>query len=256
MSVHEQILAATRRLAAERPQDRISLTDVAREAGVSWPTVRRHLGGKAQLKEFLNAERSETTPPDLDTPGRILRAAAHVFARQGYNGATLDDVAAEAGLTKGAVYWHFASKSELFLALLEERMRRQFADLPATVQSVTGVESLAATLDVGFVACQEQQDWPPLLLEFAASSRDDAVRERLRALYRIGDEIGRDAVRKAQAEGRMSPDVDPLAVSTLIGALFRGLLMSWLVDPDPVEAADLIPKLARILWHGMGPARP
>lgn len=256
MSVHEQILEATRRLAAAQPPDSISLADVAREAGVSWPTVRRHLGGKARLRELLAAERTETTPADVDTRGRILRAASHVFARHGFNGATMDDVAAEAGLTKGAIYWHFASKSELFLALLEEGMGRQYAQLPALVDSMTGMDRLAAILAESFVACKEQQDWPRLLLEFSVSARDTAVRERVRELYRLGDEIGSEATRKAQAEGRMAADVDPRAISLLISALLRGLLMTWVIDPGSMETEELIPKLAQVLWQGIQPAKP
>src|SRR6266508_1511503 len=69
MTVRERILTAARQLAAERPVDSISLADVARAADVSWPTVRRHIGGKTHLKEFLASERLATTPPDRDTPG-------------------------------------------------------------------------------------------------------------------------------------------------------------------------------------------
>lgn len=228
---------------------------MAREAGVSWPTVRRHLGGKARLRELVEAERSETTPADVDTRGRILRAASHVFARQGYNGATVDDVAAKAGLTKGAVYWHFTSKGELFLTLLEENMRRQHATLPAVVQRMAGIEGLTAILNESFQACRNQRDWPRLLLEFSASTRDAAVLSRLREMYRIGNEIGTGATHIAQIEGRVSRDLDPRAVSLLFEALLRGLLMTWLVDPEAVDAEDLIPKLAQVLWQGLEPCQ-
>jgi AcrR family transcriptional regulator len=54
-----------------------------------------------------------------ETRGRLLESAARVYARRGFDGATLDEVAAEAGLTKGAVYDHFGSKEKLLLALLD-----------------------------------------------------------------------------------------------------------------------------------------
>jgi AcrR family transcriptional regulator len=254
VSARGQILAAVRRLAAERPPDGVSLTDVARAAGVSWPTVRRHIGGKAHLRELLDSERSETTPPALDTRGRILAAAAHVFARSGYTGATLDDVAAVAGLTKGAVYWHFASKSDLFLALLEAHTREQSATLPAMVQHVAGPSALADVLAEMFAACREDQDWPRLLLEFSASRRDPQVRERLQDLYRASQEVGRGVARAAQDEGRLAPNLDPDAVALLFGALLPGLLQCWLVYPDMVDAETVIPKLAEVLWQGLAPS--
>src|SRR5476649_1930069 len=61
------------------------------------------------------------------TRRHLLEAAAIVFARDGFHGATLDDVAATAGFTKGAVYSNFKSKDDLFLALLDDRIERQFA---------------------------------------------------------------------------------------------------------------------------------
>src|ERR1019366_2189894 len=56
------------------------------------------------------------------TRRRLLEAAARVYARRGFNGATLEEVAAEAGFTKGAVYGHFGSKENLLLALMEEHL--------------------------------------------------------------------------------------------------------------------------------------
>jgi AcrR family transcriptional regulator len=58
----------------------------------------------------------------------LLDAAERVFVRLGYQGATLDGIAAEAGFTKGAVYWHFRNKEALFLELLADGMRRSAGD--------------------------------------------------------------------------------------------------------------------------------
>ncbi|HXP28525.1 MAG TPA: TetR/AcrR family transcriptional regulator [Solirubrobacteraceae bacterium] len=62
------------------------------------------------------------------TRARLLEAAAQVYARQGFAGATLDEVAAEAGFTKGAVYGHFGSKENLLLALVEEYLAGQVTE--------------------------------------------------------------------------------------------------------------------------------
>ena len=253
MTTVERIRAAVRRLAVERPPDAVSLAEVARTAGVSWPTVRRHVGSRVRLKELLATERSEASPPALDTRGRILAAASRVFARHGYNGASLDHVAAEAGLTKGAVYWHFASKGDLFLALLEESVRQQDRNLPPMVARVGGAGDLAAVLAELFAACREERDWPRLLVEFSASGRDPRVRERLRELVRTSQEVGRDVARQAQNEGRLAPGLDPDAVALLFGALSRGLVLTWLACPEPANVDALIPELARVLWQGLAP---
>ena len=60
------------------------------------------------------------------TRERLLEAAARVYAQHGFGGATLDEVAAEAGLTKGAVYSHFGSKENLLLLQLACRARELY----------------------------------------------------------------------------------------------------------------------------------
>jgi AcrR family transcriptional regulator len=60
------------------------------------------------------------------TRRHLLEAAAIVFAQKGFHAATLDEAAAAAGFTKGAVYSNFKSKDDLFLALFDDRIERQF----------------------------------------------------------------------------------------------------------------------------------
>ena len=59
----------------------------------------------------------------------VLDAALAVFSRQGYAATTLDHIAQEAGVTRGAIYWHFGGKAELYNTLLEERFARAFAGM-------------------------------------------------------------------------------------------------------------------------------
>jgi len=124
------------------------------------------------------------------------------------------------------------------------------------VQNVSRVEGLAAVLADLFAACRDDRDWPKLLLEFSASGRDPQVRERLHELYRTSQEIGRNVARKAQDEGRLSPELDPDAVALLFSALLNGLVKCWLVHPELVDVNDLIPELARVLWQGIAPPAP
>lgn len=258
MNTRERILAAARKLAEEEPLDRVSLAEVARKAGVSWPTVQRHVGNKERLMALLTDERPGLADERPDTRDRLLASASRVFAQRGYDGATLDEVAADAGLTKGAIYWHFAGKSDLFLALVEENVERQTAHLPgavrAAIEAKDPMASMASILADQLAACVENRDWPRLFLEFSASSsHDPELQKRLRELHEAVHEIISDNVRRAQEEGRLDPDLDPLAVSVLFNSLLNGLLLTWLADPGQVDPENLTPKLAEILWHGMKP---
>src|ERR1700693_4067661 len=61
------------------------------------------------------------------TREQLLRAALTVFRNQGYATTTLDDVASAAGVTRGAIYWHFGGKAELYNALVSEHLTRTYA---------------------------------------------------------------------------------------------------------------------------------
>jgi AcrR family transcriptional regulator len=256
MTVREQILIAARRLAAEQSPDQLSLAKVARAAGVSWPTVRRYVGDKARLKEFLAGERDEPTSSEQDTRSRILGAARQVFAEQGYLGATLDEVAAAAGLTKGAIYWHFASKSDLFLALLEAYCQEQVALLPKAFERASSAEDPVARLSallLELLPAGQDQVMPRLLAEFMASSRDPQVRNHLRSVLRDSRQLVCAFVRQVQEERRLAHDVDPMMVAILFSAVLQGLLQLSLLDDEELNLATLAPALAALLWNGLAP---
>src|ERR1700710_311798 len=115
-----------------------------------------------------------TTPADVSprTPRprreevrtRILDAAASVVAERGLAAASIDQVAAAAGFTKGAVYSNFASKDELFLALMTDEVARRVEVVEAGVRETTDLaDALAA---VGAELSRREATWQLLYLEF------------------------------------------------------------------------------------------
>ncbi|MHB9144463.1 MAG: TetR family transcriptional regulator [Symbiobacteriia bacterium] len=96
-----------------------TLADIARHAGVTPTAIYRHFPNKRALFEALGQ-------PDLDFPSpaaqarrqRVLRAALAIFSQKGYAGATMDDVAAAAGLSKATLYDYYSGKQQLFEAVL------------------------------------------------------------------------------------------------------------------------------------------
>lgn len=254
----EAILAAARRLAEVLPLDKINLTDVAKEAGVSWPTVRRYVGNKQQLRALLANEQPNTEHYPLDTRSRILASATQIFAQQGYAGATLDAIATDAGLTKGAVYWHFASKSDLFLALMEEWMQSRLPEIPEQVNKAFGSKNpeagLAEFLQIQFRYGQTNPNWLKLYLEFVTQSREPEVQKMLSCTaYKTAQEMANGLVRQVQEQGQIAADIDPLVFATFFDALMDGLMLAWLVDPKRVDLEACTSQLARIIWRGIQP---
>lgn len=102
----------------------------------------------------------------------LLDAAGRCFQKLGYPGATLDAISAEAGFTKGAIYWHFRSKEALFLELLREGMKRNTGE---AADLLTQLEEQPERLDVElgrwFDTFDARNKVPLLALEMDLESR-------------------------------------------------------------------------------------
>ncbi|MGF1518725.1 MAG: TetR/AcrR family transcriptional regulator [Nodosilinea sp.] len=257
MSTQDRILAAARQLAQTQPLQDISLTAVAREAGVSWPTVRRYLGNKQQLQAFLAQENPQAEQP-LDTCGRILASAQRVFAQQGYAGATLDAIAADAGLTKGAVYWHFASKIDLFIALLRRHQESPLHVTPEQIQTLfiqlgpaAAIKSLV-TQQLEYA--QAHPDWCRLAIEFYIQSRQADVQQVFQEMDYQGELTGLiAALRQLQSQGLLNASVDAQMLETYWSALVNGLILNYIIDPDTVNLTTEAESIAQLLWQGLKP---
>lgn len=176
------------------------------------------------------------------TRARLLEAAARVYSARGFAGATLDDVALEAGLTKGAVYGHFGSKDNLLVALMEEYVAREIAeqvgffdrDETTWKRPFAGSDSFMRELD-------EAPDAFRLLIEFwLAASRDEALRERFAAGFGALRGMFAEFCRKSAIDAGIEPlpAVDHNTANVSL-ALSLGLGMIRVVDPANVSPAML-----------------
>jgi AcrR family transcriptional regulator len=116
---------------------------------------------------------------------QLLTAAHDVFGELGYAGASLDAIAERAGFTKGAVYSHFRSKSDLFLSLLEERIDRRAAAQRQLAARVAGPADIAALVRQGTSQSRDDPQWRLAVLEFrVVAARDDELNARYAAAHR------------------------------------------------------------------------
>jgi len=101
-----------------------------------------------------------------ETRELLLQSAETIFVRDGYEGAELGEIASLAGRTKGAIYAHFKSKEEIFLALVEHHTKRYRAQMEALLAKSTSVEGNMAALREFTINLAEDEAWALLLLEF------------------------------------------------------------------------------------------
>lgn len=118
------------------------------------------------------------------TRALLVDAALRVFAEHGYEEATVEDIAAAAGYSKGAYYFHFASKEDIFLELLEQWTSDQTERLKAFDGVTPAAAAILETLEA-FLSYEEREiAWPRLLVEFwAQARRHEAIRRGLGQAY-------------------------------------------------------------------------
>ncbi len=179
---------------------------------------------------------SRKRPTRAETRDRILNAAGEVFTSCGYDGASLDQVAAAAGLTKGAVYSSFSGKDELFFALVADRLDQRLA-LVADADGQRDLRQLFDDAEDDLAALfATQRDWHQLFIEaWARAVRDPDRRVKWARQRRAAQAVIADFFdRHAAAAGTILPvPAADLALAAM--ALSNGLAMEYIADPDSVD---------------------
>jgi AcrR family transcriptional regulator len=188
----------------------------------------------------------------------VLAAAGRVFAKRGFHAASLDAIAEDAGVTRGAVYYNFADKEELFLELLDRRCAERAQDLrevfaetePGDVEAASRQAQLAAqhALD----AMTGDAEWRALYLEFLAhAARDPGFR---RAFARRTDQMRSvlEDVVVAQTEPLADTlPVPPAQLAVVIDALGVGLWAHHMLHGAKAVPPDLFSKALALLVQGL-----
>jgi len=186
----------------------------------------------------------------------VLDAALAVFSRQGYAATTLDHIAQEAGVTRGAIYWHFGGKAELYNALLEERFARAFA----------GMAKLLAEPGTPLQIVRRLLVWQMVLIEEDAEYRDvmeltlfktavtpdlaEGLKHKVKAtqqMLRQLSKLFRQAVKAGEV--RQKIDADSAALAAL--GLTTGLTSLWLLNPSSFSIKARAPEIVDLFLSGM-----
>jgi TetR/AcrR family transcriptional regulator, transcriptional repressor of aconitase len=165
---------------------------------------------------------------------QILDAAASCFARQGFHATSMQDIFAAAGLSAGAVYRYFPSKTELIRAIAAEALATVLPVLDsATSDHVTpGVPDVVATLIAELRDGRLARLRPVILQVWAEAVRDEELAELARStLGQLLDNITQLLERLA-AEGRIPPGTDTATAGRLVMALLQGYVIQFAIFGD------------------------
>ena len=167
----------------------------------------------------------------------LMKSAAKVFARRGLQNASIDEVAEDAGYTKGAFYANFKSKEELFLAMLDERFAERLEEINAVIETDDELEDQAFQAGVDFTRyLTADPNWQRLFFEFAAhAARDDDFREELVTRYGSLRERIAAAFEKQAARLEVTPPVPVEQLALMTFAMANGVALEKLLEPEVVD---------------------
>jgi AcrR family transcriptional regulator len=171
-----------------------------------------------------------------ETRAELIAAAAVAFARSGFHGASLEEVARQAGYTTGAIYWHFSGKDDLFLAVFEAYTTTRVQE-QAAIQRSVDVRELPprAWADQWMRRVHDDPEFLVLILEFAVHAWRNPP---LRAAFANRMAAGRLAVARILEEEAQRAGFDlPMpaeALGTVVRELGTGLGVAKLIDPDGI----------------------
>jgi AcrR family transcriptional regulator len=181
--------------------------------------------------EFDRSERRARTRTAL------LQAAARVYARRGFDGATIDEIAEDAGFTKGAVYDHFGSKENLLFALLDEHLASQIAEQVSLFDpEKESAERPRVGADRWMAELDESPDLFRLFVEaWVHAQRDPELMVRVVAgIHTWRSTLGGFGRERVASEAVAVPEAVLDQVPKLMVALGIGLGMMRLADPDAI----------------------
>ncbi len=180
--------------------------------------------------ELLNKNQRRT----LETQERLLEAAEEVFVREGYEGAQLAEIAASAGRSKGALYGHFKSKEDLFLALFEYRTQQYVDRFLRIIAKCPNRKQRLVAFHEFYVELVRDKAWSILTLEFKLYSlRHADSKQRLRKALEMtiptnDEELFRLMFGILTPEQKSSADISILA----LGPIVSGLILESHFEPD------------------------
>ena len=189
------------------------------------------------------------------TREHLLAAAAEVFAERGFHGATLDEVAAVAGFTKGAVYSNFKNKEDLFLALFKANYDREMDALRGVLAASEAPPEGRISEFVALIRDQTARagrNFNLLYQEFSLyAARNPVVREELNRIDEQGVLALAEILRAERVRVGLEPLASPIQTARIVELLFRGIGQLRVLQPD-VADDEFVEAAIAFVARGLG----
>jgi AcrR family transcriptional regulator len=174
------------------------------------------------------------------TRARFIQSAEKIFARHGFEAAKLEEIAADAGYTRGAFYSNFGSKEDLFFALLEKEVTSRIENARRQIDKVKDPEAKLKAMRDYFLSRSLDRRWSLLSLEFKLFAiRHPEVKSRLAAMNRRFISSWVDALEHMVHGVGHQLATSPHAVGMALASLTNSLTVEHLLDRTVMSEPDV-----------------
>jgi len=194
-----------------------------------------------------------------ETRQRLLDAAEVLFQSQGVSQTTLQQIAQQAGATRGAIYWHFKDKADLFNAMMD----RVTLPLEAAVQQVAKDGSMEGVERMMVEALKLMTNDPQMRRVFEVATHKVEYTHDMQSVHRrhldARNECVFDFEKAMVAEARRSRIKLPIPAAQAaqgLHALINGLIQNWLLDPEAFDLVATGRRTFRVYLAGLGFGKP
>ena len=183
---------------------------------------------------------------------QITEAATKVFAEQGFDKARMDDIAAEAKLSKGTLYLYFKSKDAIITHLLDKLFARELSDLQSLKEDQRPASEKLLFFTNQMIA--RMKTWTkliPIMYEFLGRLfRQNVVQEAFKSYFRSYLNLLTPIIQQGIDTGEFKAE-NAKDVAITIGAIFEGTILLWVYDPESINLENHLRVGMKLLMDGL-----
>jgi AcrR family transcriptional regulator len=190
------------------------------------------------------------------TRKKILDSSAKIFSTYGYAASSLEDIAKQADVTRGAIYWHFQNKAHILQSLIIERFSIIYeiieTVLAENINSLIKLKKILITLLKALESNQKLREILTIIIfkvevvpeiEYQMKGKKKENRNRIEIIHTL--------VKQAQNEKLINQELDSYTVATSLNCFFEGIITQWLTDPSLFSPAEQAEGMIELFFKGI-----
>lgn len=190
-----------------------------------------------------------------ETANRILNQAMKIFLEKGYHGTSIDDITQAAGLTKGALYWHFKSKEDLLKKLIRKYEKGFLDNLIHAVTEVKGRASDKFEKYVRFNSAFAYYN-RELCVSFTTLAAElvgahHGIEPEIRRVYRKYQNFLSKLILQGKKEKSFRKEINAVLAALIVIAFHDGILLQWSMNREKIDGEAYVNTFKKIMLNGM-----